>query len=136
MRGRKTGRRVKGTLNKATILKRAAAETAANAAPLEFMIGVYRNPAVDPKLRLDAAKAASQYLHGKPPASRPEPERNPHIIEGIGASSSWTMSDYSRLVELEALATRVGRLDRHSEEEFARLTQRAPLYARGGKASR
>lgn len=34
--------------------------------PLEFLLSVMRNPGVDEKLRIDAAKAAATYMHVKP----------------------------------------------------------------------
>lgn len=35
------------------------------ASPLDFMLAVMRNPGVDDKLRLEAAKAAAVYIHTK-----------------------------------------------------------------------
>jgi hypothetical protein len=60
--GRKTGGRVKGTPNHATLGK--AAEIAASGlTPLEFMLTVLRDPEQPPGTRLDAAKAAAPYVH-------------------------------------------------------------------------
>lgn len=33
--------------------------------PLEFMLMVMRDPAIEDRIRLDAAKSAAQYVHGK-----------------------------------------------------------------------
>src|SRR6516164_7698374 len=72
-RGRKTGGRKAGTPNKATLLKRQALEAAAanDGSPLGFLISVMHSPHVDARLRLDAAKAAAQYLHKKPKDAQP-----------------------------------------------------------------
>ncbi len=40
----------------------------ANASPLEYMLGVMRDPAVDPARRDEMAKLALPYLHPKPTA--------------------------------------------------------------------
>ena len=47
--------------------------------PLDFLRGIYRDPKVDPRLRLDAAKAA--FVHAKP-TSAPAPDSGPMIIDG------------------------------------------------------
>lgn len=63
-KGAKTGGRKKGTPNKATAAK--AAELAASGElPLDFMLGVMRDPAKDFEVRLDAAKSAAPYVHPK-----------------------------------------------------------------------
>jgi hypothetical protein len=59
--------RKKGSLNKRTV---ALAETSQKAiqsglTPLEFLLGILRDPAKDDRLRLDAAKAAAPYVHPK-----------------------------------------------------------------------
>lgn len=63
-KGAKTGGRKKGTPNRATAAK--AAELAASGVlPLDFMLGVMRDPAKDFEVRLDAAKSAAPYVHPK-----------------------------------------------------------------------
>ena len=42
------------------------AEPSDKQTPLEFLLSVMRNPGVDEKLRIDAAKAAASYMHVKP----------------------------------------------------------------------
>ena len=65
------GGRGKGSRNKRTLLSRdALCESGATLngsgqAPLEFLISVMRNEALDLPIRLDAAKSAAPYLHPK-----------------------------------------------------------------------
>ena len=66
----KSGGRQKGTPNKRTLAIRQAASIASDGAigvndeaPLEFLVAVMRNKALDLPIRLDAAKAAAPYLH-------------------------------------------------------------------------
>lgn len=61
-KGRKTGGRTKGTPNRATAEKAAAIE-ASGLTPLDYMLSVMRDESLMPPLRLDAAKAAAQYVH-------------------------------------------------------------------------
>ena len=79
-RGRKTGGRQAGTPNKATLLKRQALEAAAasDGSPLAFLVSVMHSPHLDARLRLDAAKAAAQYLHTK---AKDEAPPDPKLIE-------------------------------------------------------
>jgi hypothetical protein len=63
-RGRKTGGRQKGARNRATEEARAAAE-ATGILPLDYMLGVMRDPRVDDKRRDAMAAAAAPYLHPK-----------------------------------------------------------------------
>lgn len=63
-RGIKTGGRQKGTPNKATAAK--AAEIAASGeTPLDYMIRVMRDEAVDPDRRDRMATAAAPFIHPK-----------------------------------------------------------------------
>jgi formylmethanofuran dehydrogenase subunit B len=64
MKGVKTGGRRKGVPNKATAAK-AAAIAASGLTPLDFMLGVMRDECQELGVRLDAAKAAAQYVHPK-----------------------------------------------------------------------
>lgn len=71
-RGRKTGGRQKGSLNKATSAKaEAVADLVASIAggdkltPLELFAAIYQNPDADIGLRFEAAKAAAPYVHSK-----------------------------------------------------------------------
>ena len=89
MRGKKTGGRQAGTPNKATLLKRQALEAAAasDGSPLGFLVSVMHSPHLDARLRLDAAKAAAQYLHTKPKDEAPP---DPKLIEASKDSTPWT----------------------------------------------
>lgn len=60
----KSGGRQKGTPNKVTG-ERKHAIVASGLTPLEFMVDVMRNEAYPIDFRLDAAKAASPYIHPK-----------------------------------------------------------------------
>jgi len=62
--GKKTGGRRKGTPNKANAAK--AAEIAASGeTPMDYMLGVMRDPSKEHAIRLDAAKAVAPYVHPK-----------------------------------------------------------------------
>ena len=77
-RGRKTGGRQKGTLNRATAEARAAAE-ATGILPLAYMLSVMRDSTADAKRRDAMAMAAAPYLHPKVSpveAKLNEPERS------------------------------------------------------------
>ena len=64
MIGKKTGGRKKGIPNKATAAK-AAAIAASGMTPLDFLLDTMRNEANELGARIDAAKAAAQYVHPK-----------------------------------------------------------------------
>jgi hypothetical protein len=60
--GMKTGGRRKGSRNKASAQK-AAAVAASGLTPLDYLLSVLRDEAVEPHVRLEAAKSAAPYLH-------------------------------------------------------------------------
>lgn len=62
--GRKTGGRVAGVPNKATIARQAKIE-ASGLTPLDFMMNIMRDEAMAPEARFEAAKAAAPYVHPK-----------------------------------------------------------------------
>lgn len=64
MKGKKTGGRAKGALNKKTIAKKALAEhlQKKGLTPLEYMLRVMRSRAKNER-RDDMAKAAAPYIH-------------------------------------------------------------------------
>jgi hypothetical protein len=72
-RGRKTGGRKKGAVNRATAEARAAAE-ATGVTPLNYMLSVMRDAKAEPKRRDAMAIAAAPYLH--PKVSPVEAKRN------------------------------------------------------------
>src|SRR5271170_4068154 len=71
----KTGGRKKGSKNKRMAIPAAVNEAAAKAAlagmsPLEYMLGVMRDPTQEARRRDDMARAAAPYLHQKLAAGR------------------------------------------------------------------
>ena len=64
MSGNRGKGRPKGVPNKATIARQNEI-AASGLTPLEFMLSVLRDPASDPAMRMDAAKAAAPYVHPK-----------------------------------------------------------------------
>lgn len=60
----KTGGRQKGVKNKATAAQ-VAAVAASGLTPLDFMLQVMRDEDAELGIRLDAGKAAAQYVHPK-----------------------------------------------------------------------
>lgn len=62
--GKKTGGRKAGVPNKATAAKVAEVE-ASGLTPLDYMLGVMRDPAIAADRRDDMAKAAAPYVHPK-----------------------------------------------------------------------
>ena len=66
-KGKKTGGRQKGSLNKATKAIRAATVRATNSGmmPLEYMLKIMRNPRVPAPRRDWAAEKAAPYIHPK-----------------------------------------------------------------------
>ena len=66
--GERRGGRQRGTPNKATVAKAAAlAAASADAAitPLQFLLGVMRDPKAPTGLRVQVARAAAPLVHGK-----------------------------------------------------------------------
>lgn len=64
-KGRKTGGRKKGTPNKRTAGRNAAATVGPGQLPLDYMLEVMRDRRVRAQRRDDMAKAAAPYLHAK-----------------------------------------------------------------------
>jgi len=62
--GRKTGGRVAGTPNHAT-LARQSAILASGLSPLDYLVGVYRDESQAVGVRIDAAKAVASYCYPK-----------------------------------------------------------------------
>lgn len=66
--GERRGGRQKGTPNKSTALKKAALSAASadpTTTPLQFLLGVMRDPTAPPGLRVQVARAAAPLVHGK-----------------------------------------------------------------------
>jgi len=67
--GERRGGRQKGTPNKKTILRDAAVNAAAanpNLSPLDFLLGLMRNPDLPSDLRIRMAEVAAPFVHRKP----------------------------------------------------------------------
>ena len=67
--GERRGGRQRGTPNKATVAKAAALAAASAGAiitPLQFLLGVMRDPKTPTALRVQVARAAPPLVHGKP----------------------------------------------------------------------
>jgi hypothetical protein len=94
--GERRGGRQKGTPNKKTALKNALFNAAASSPitrPLEFILGLMRDPKVPTDLRLDMAVAAAPFVHSKPQAP-PRVRTNPmdsSPIKGLPDSALRTM---------------------------------------------
>jgi hypothetical protein len=74
--GERRGGRQRGTPNKKTALKNAvlcAAAAHPNASPLDFMLGLMRDPKVPTELRMELASAAAPFVHARPKDPRSEP---------------------------------------------------------------
>ena len=94
--GERRGGRQKGTPNKKTALKNAlfnAAASSPSTRPLDFILGLMRDPKVPTDLRLDMAVAAAPFVHSKPQAP-PRVRTNPmdsSPIKGLPNSALRTM---------------------------------------------
>ena len=74
--GERRGGRKKGTPNKSTALKKAALSAASadpTISPLNFLLGVMRDPKAPTDLRIRVARAAAPLMHGKPGIASLEP---------------------------------------------------------------
>lgn len=72
--GERRGGRQRGTPNKKTALRNAAIAAAVSnpdISPLEFLLGVMRDPNVSTDLRIKVAQAAAPFVHAKPGNARP-----------------------------------------------------------------
>ena len=72
--GERRGGRKKGTPNKATVAKAAALKAASAdpiTTPLQFLLGVMRDPKAPTDLRIKVARAAAPLMHAKPGSASP-----------------------------------------------------------------
>jgi hypothetical protein len=109
--GERRGGRQHGTPNKKTALRNAAlAAAAANPeiSPLEFLLGIMRDPNVSSEFRIKVAQATLPFVHAKPGSARPgDPAGTAKLIDGTGAFTidnavaKALRDDYHRLGELE-----------------------------------
>lgn len=92
--GERRGGRQRGTPNKKTALVNAAfaaATSNADLSPLDFLLGVMRDPSLSPDMRMKAAQAAAPYVHVKPersPATDPAATAR-QIEEGSDSDPLW-----------------------------------------------
>ena len=108
--GERRGGRQRGTPNKKTAHKNAALAAAAanpDISPLDFLLGIMRDPNASSELRIRAAQAAP-FIHAKPGTARPgDPAGTAKSIDGTGAFTidnavaKALRDDYHRLGELE-----------------------------------
>jgi hypothetical protein len=90
--GERRGGRQRGTPNKKTTLKNAAiAAVASNPdiSPLDFLLGVMRDPNVSPELRIKVAQAAAPFAHAKP--GRADPGDPTGLVKLIDGTSGFTI---------------------------------------------
>ncbi len=84
--GERRGGRQRGTPNRKTALTNAAFAAAASnpdITPLDFLLGIMRDPTVSPELRVKVAQAAAPFVHEKPGKPHPlDPMTNAKQIEG------------------------------------------------------
>jgi hypothetical protein len=87
--GERRGGRQRGTPNKKTALRKAAiAAAAANPeiSPLEFLLGIMRDPNTSSELRIKVAQATLPFVHAKAKSARPgDPAGSAKLIDGTGA---------------------------------------------------
>jgi hypothetical protein len=106
--GERRGGRQRGTPNKKTALRNAAlAAAAANPeiSPLEFLLGIMRDPNVSSESRIKVAQATLPFFHAKPGSARPgDPAGTAKLIDGSSAIGNAVAKalrdDYHRLGEL------------------------------------
>ena len=97
--GERRGGRQRGTPNKATVAKAAALKAASAdpaVTPLQFLLGVMRDPQAPTDLRIRVARAAAPLVHAKPGIASP----------GVGkAGAIWETDGFTIDIE-EAKALR------------------------------
>ena len=129
--GERRGGRQRGTPNKKTALQNAAmAAAAANPeiSPLDFLLGVMRDPNTRLEIRIRVAQVAAPFIHGKPGAARlsdPAASAKP-IDDGCGFTivpviARALRDDYERLNEL---SLKKGPLTAAEEQEESSLRTR------------
>jgi hypothetical protein len=143
--GERRGGRQRGTPNKKTVLRNAAIAAAAanpDILPLEFLLGMMRDPKLSPELRIKVAQAALPFAHAKPGSARPgDPAESAKLLDGIGAFTIDTAvakalrDDYERLSALlrkrSAPREYGGPLNATEVEEEPKLRARIGDMARG-----
>src|SRR5271170_4852212 len=100
--GERRGGRQRGTPNKTTVLKDAVLCTAAahpNSSPLDFMLGLMRDPKVPIDLRIVIAAAAAPFVHHKPshPGQEPLSATRPGSRVGISHANPASKSSAQKM---------------------------------------
>ena len=87
--GERRGGRQRGTPNKKTVLRNAALAAAAakpEISPLEFLLGIMRDPNVSSEWRIKVAQATLPFVHARLGSARPgDPAATAKLIDGTGA---------------------------------------------------
>jgi hypothetical protein len=87
--GERRGGRQRGTPNKKTSLRNAAPAAAAanpDILPVDFLLGIMRDPNASLELRIRAAQTAAPFVHAKPGTARPgDAAGTAKLIDGTGA---------------------------------------------------
>jgi len=99
--GERRGGRQRGTPNKATVAKAAALKAASadpTATPLQFLLGVMRDPSAPAALRVQVARAAAPLVHAKP--------KNGSLGDQVGNASAVSEADGFAIGIEEAKALR------------------------------
>jgi hypothetical protein len=85
--GERRGGRQRGTPNKKTAHKNAALAAAAanpDISPLDFLLGIMRDPNVSSELRIKVAQAAAPFIHARPGTARSsDPATSAKPIDGV-----------------------------------------------------
>jgi hypothetical protein len=125
--GERRGGRQPGTPNKKTALVNAAFDAAtsnADLSPLDFFLGLMRDPSVSPEWRFKAAQAALPYIHSKP-ASSPaaDPAAGAEQVEGMSEEEKRARD---RMAGLSMRKLCGADLSRTEAEELERLEKAYP----------
>ena len=102
--GERRGGRQRGTPNKSTALKKAALLAASidpNTTPLQFLLGVMRDPKAPTELRVQVARAAAPLVHGK--LRKTSTEDRPGNASAVGGPDGFTIdiADAKALRDIE-----------------------------------
>ena len=108
--GERRGGRQRGTPNKKTALRNAAIAAASSnpdISPLDFLLGIMRDPNMSSELRIRVAQAAAPFIHAKPGTARSsDPAASAKLVDGAcGFTIDPVLAralrdDYERLSEL------------------------------------
>lgn len=138
--GERRGGRQRGTPNKKTALRNAAIAAAASnpdISPLDFLLGVMRDPNVSPELRIKVAQVAAPFIHAKPGTARSkEPAASAKPIDGAcdftidPVVARAIRDDYARLTKLVQKRYSPGSLSAAEEQEDSRLRARIAELAK------